>query len=275
MTQINLKQINLNMIVRATGSYMSNMQKLSLRNQREQRERCCECPIRHRAVCTYCGPQELALLDAIKFYKTFQPGQEIAAAGESTEFLGSVIDGVVALSKTLPDGRRQTVGLMFPSDFIGRPLQPVAQYDAIAVTPVRLCLFDRPRFERILRDTPVLQNRLLEMTLDELDAARDWMLLLGRKTANEKIATFLSILARRAAALDNRAPDDGLVFALPLTREAIADYLGLTIETVSRQITALRKAGVIELEDARNVRVPDYAALLSVAREDGDGGMIA
>jgi CRP/FNR family transcriptional regulator len=226
-------------------------------------------------VCTYCGPQELALLDAIKFYKTFLPGQEIVAAGEATDFLGSVLEGVVALSKTLTDGRRQTVGLMFPSDFLGRPQQPIAQHDAIAVTPVRLCLFDRPRFERILRDTPVLEKRLLEMTLDELDAARDWMLLLGRKTANEKIATFLTILACRAAALDNKAPGDGLVFALPLTREAIADYLGLTIETVSRQITALRKAGVIELVDARNIHVPDYAALLSVAGEDADGGMIA
>jgi len=254
---------------------MSSVLKLGLRNHRERHDSCCDCTIRNRAVCTYYGPQELALLDAIKFYKKFQPGQEIMAAGEVTEFLGSVVDGVVALSKALPDGRRQTVGLMFPSDFIGRPMQPMAHYDAIAVTPVRLCLFDRPRFERILRDTPALAKRLLEMTLDELDAARDWMLLLGRKTANEKIATFLSILAGRAAALEHKAPTDGLVFELPLTREAMADYLGLTIETVSRQITTLRKAGVIELVDARHLHVPNYAALLSVAGEDADGGMIA
>jgi CRP/FNR family transcriptional regulator len=270
-----LTQINPAAIVRGEEFYMSSMQKLNLRTQRDQRDHCWECPIRRRAFCSYCGPQELALLDAIKFYKSFSPGQEIVAAGEATEFLGSVIEGVVALSKTLPDGRRQTVGLMFPSDFIGRPMQPVALYDAIAVTPVRLCLFDRPRFERILRDTPALAKRMLEMTLDELDAARDWMLLLGRKTANEKIATFLSILAHRAAALENKPPADGLVFELPLTREAIADYLGLTIETVSRQITTLRKAGVIELADARHLRVPDYAALLAVAGEDADGGMIA
>jgi CRP/FNR family transcriptional regulator len=253
---------------------MSTMQKLSLRSLREPRENCADCAIRHQSVCTYCGPHELTLLDAIKFQKSFLPGQEIVAAGEATDFLGSVLDGVVALSKTLPDGRRQTVGLMFPSDFVGRPMQPVAHYDAVAVTPVRLCLFDRPRFERILRETPALGKRLLEMTLDELDAARDWMLLLGRKTANEKISTFLTILARRAAALNNEIPGDGLTFDLPLTREAIADYLGLTIETVSRQITALRKAGVIELVDARNIHVPDYAMLLSAAGEDADGGMI-
>lgn len=253
---------------------MSGLQKLNLKDSREPRERCADCTIRHRAVCTYCGPQELALLDAIKFYRSYAPGQEIVAAGEETDFLGSVVDGVVALSKTMADGRRQTVGLMFPSDFVGRAMRPVAPYDAVAVTPVRLCLFHRSRFERLLKETPALEKRLLEMTLDELDAARDWMLLLGRKTAQEKIASFLTILARRAAALDKVAPGDGLSFQLPLTREAIADYLGLTIETVSRQITALRKAGIIEVADARHVRVPNYVALLEASGEDADGGMI-
>lgn len=253
---------------------MATLVKLKLREPHELRERCADCTIRHRAVCSYAGPTELELLDSIKFYRNYEPGQEIVAAGERTDFLGSVIDGVVALSKTMVDGRRQTVGLMFPSDFVGRPMRPVAPYDATAVTPVRLCLFVRSQFERLVRQMPSLEKRLLEMTLDELDAARDWMLLLGRKTAQEKIATFLSILARRAAALENKAPGDGLAFQLPLSREAIADYLGLTIETVSRQITALKKGGVIELLDARSLRVPNYATLLEAAGEDADGGWI-
>lgn len=253
---------------------MQATQKLSGLEPWTGSERCADCAIRHRAVCAYCGPAELQALDAIKFYRNFEPGQEIVAAGEKTEFLGSVIEGVVALSKTMVDGRRQTVGLMFSSDFLGRPGRAVAPYDAVAVTPVRLCLFARSRFERLLRETPELEKRLLEMTLDELDAARDWMLLLGRKTAREKIATFLTILARRAAARANAAPGDGIRFELPLTREAVADYLGLTIETVSRQITALRKAGIIELVDARNIRVTDYLALLDTASEDADGGWI-
>ncbi len=250
------------------------IEKLKLRPPHELRERCADCTIRHRAVCSYCGADELAVLDAIKFYRSYEPGQEIVAAGEEADFLGSVVDGVVALSKTMADGRRQTVGLMFPSDFVGRPMRPAAPYDATAVTRVRLCLFVRSRFERLVREVPSLEKRLLEMTLDELDAARDWLLLLGRKTAQEKIATFLTILARRAAALENRRPEDGLSFELPLSREAIGEYLGLTIETVSRQMTNLRKMGVIELADARRVRVPDFAALLEAAGEDADGGWI-
>ncbi len=107
---------------------MPGLQKLNLRNTREPRERCADCTIRHRAICTYCSPNELALLDAIKFYKTFEPGQEIVAAGEETDFLGSVVDGVVALSKTLIDGRRQSVGLMFASDFVGRAMRPTTRW---------------------------------------------------------------------------------------------------------------------------------------------------
>ena len=237
-------------------------------------EHCADCPIRNRAICSQAGTDELEILNSVKHYRTYSPGQEIVAAGEFTATIGSVVEGVVSLSKTMLDGRRQMVGLMFPSDFIGRPKSPVAPYDAVAVTPVRLCLFSRPQFERLLRETPSIEQRLLEITLDELDAARDWMLLLGRKTAREKIATFLSILARRSAVLAAAPRIDGLTFELPLTREAIADYLGLTIETVSRQITALRKAGVIEMVDSRHIRVPDFAALLDAAGEDGDGGTI-
>lgn len=235
-------------------------------------ERCGACPIRNRAVCSYCGPAELAELDQTKFYREYAPGQEIVGEGEVTRTLGSVVSGVVALHKTMEDGRRQIVGLLFASDFIGRPLRPVAPYEAVAVTDVRMCLFRRSQFEEILARTPHIERRLLEMTLDELDAARDWMLLLGRKSAREKVASFLMILARRASELEKRPVDDPRAFAIPLSRESIAEYLGLTIETVSRQLTALRKDRIIELQGARSVSVTDYPALAVLAGiDDGSG----
>lgn len=246
----------------------------ALRSGGDAKARCADCAIRDRAVCTYCAPSELNLLDGIKSYRSFRPGQEIVAAGEETAFLGSVVEGVVSLSKTLADGRRQMVGLMFASDFVGRPMRPIADYDATAVTDVTLCMFSRAQFESLLRNTPALEKRLLEMTLNELDAARDWMLLLGRKTAREKIATFLLILSRRITVLSNADADGNRVIELPLTREAMADYLGLTIETVSRQFSALKREGVIELRDSRHVVIPDIANLLDVAGEDADGGLI-
>lgn len=228
-------------------------------------ERCSTCPIRHRAVCSHSTPSELVELDAAKYYQDYEPGQEIVGEGEPTKAMGSVVSGVVALHKTLEDGRRQMVGLLFPSDFIGRPLRPVAPYDAVAVTPVKMCMFHRDRFERILKESSNLEHRLLEMTLDELDAARDWMLLLGRKTARERLASFLMIVIRRQALLEKEAVRDGLIVEIPLTRESIAEFLGLTIETVSRQFTAMRKDGVLDLPDRRHAVVLDADRLQEIA----------
>jgi len=183
-------------------------------------------------------------------------------------FVGSIVSGVATLHKTLEDGRRQMIGMLFPSDFIGRPMRIVAPYEAVAVSPVRMCLFNRTQFETILKESRSLEQKLLEMTLDELDAAREWMVLLGRKTARERIATFLMILMQRRANLGKVALTNGLVFELPLTREAIAEYLGLTIETVSRQFTLARKDGLLEQIDRRTFKVLDLAALQLLAGED-------
>jgi CRP/FNR family transcriptional regulator len=237
---------------------------------------CQDCPIRHRAVCARCESGELEKLEQIKYYRKFEAGQSIIWAGDRMDFVGSVVTGIATLCQTMEDGRTQMVGLLLPSDFVGRPGRKMAAYDVVATTDVVMCCFRRTPFEDLMTHTPHIAQRLLEMTLDELDAAREWMLVLGRKTAREKIASLLSIIARRDAALHSRSNRSGaIVFDLPLTREAMADYLGLTLETVSRQISALKKDGVIELEGKRHVTVPDMARLMDEAGDDADGGMLA
>lgn len=211
------------------------------------------------------------MLDGMKSYRDYAPGEEIAAAGEETEHVGTIVEGVVALSKTMVDGRRQMVGLQFPSDFIGRPYRSVAPFDAVAVTNVRLCRFTRKRFEGLCSESPNLEKRLLEMTLDELDAAREWMLLLGRKSAREKLASFLVILARRAAGLTDAPLENRVAVELALTREQMSEYLGLTIETVSRQFSQLKREGVIALKSAREVAILDFARLLDASGDESDG----
>jgi len=240
----------------------------------EANTNCGECPIRHRAICAYCEEPELELLDDIKSYKTFQAGETIVWAGEELPLIGSVVYGVATLSRSLPDGRRQMVGLLLPSDFIGRPGRKVAPYDVVAVNEVLICHFKVKKFSNLIDNTPALERRLLDMTMDELDAAREWMLLLGRKTAREKIASMLVIFAIRGTELSKEKLGDGLRFEVPLTREAMADYLGLTIETVSRQFSALKKSGVITLEDARHIRVPDFGRLRAEASDDSDSGTL-
>lgn len=231
---------------------------------------CNECPIRQRAVCSLCDEQELDMLEDMKFYRSFEAGQTIVWAGDRMDFLGSVVHGIATLSQTMEDGRTQMVGLLLPADFAGRPGRAGAAYNVTASTDVLMCCFRRKPFEAMMVTTPHVAHRLLEMTLDELDAAREWMLVLGRKTAREKIASLLSIFARRTA-VGSILP---LQFELPLTREAMADYLGLTLETVSRQMSALRKDGVIQLDGKRRVVVPDLDRLMEAAGDDNDGGVL-
>lgn len=235
-----------------------------------ERTDCGSCPIRHKAVCSKCDDRELERLDAIKYYRNYEAGQPMAWCGEGLDFVASVVTGIAKLTQTMEDGRTQVVGLLQPSDFLGRPGRGVAGYDVTAVTDLTLCCFRRKPFEELLIEFPSISQRLLEMAMDELDAARDWMLVLGRKTAREKIASLLVIFARHQAALLLAKPGDDYVFDLPLTREAMADYLGLTLETVSRQISALKKDGVIILKSNRTINVPNFAALLRETGGDSD-----
>jgi len=234
---------------------------------------CENCPIRHRAVCAHCETEELRQLEEIKYYRSYEAGQPVVWAGDQMDFVASVVTGIATLSQTMEDGRTQMVGLLLPSDFLGRPGRAAAPYDVTSNSDLLLCCFRRRPFERLLIGTPHIASRLLEMTLDELDAAREWMLILGRKTAREKIASLLTIIAQREAGLQQTAPASGTSFDLPLTREAMANYLGLTLETVSRQISALKRDRVIVLEGKRKVTVPDFEALITESGDDADGGL--
>lgn len=232
--------------------------------------RCADCPIRHRAVCARCDADELEQLDAIKYYRSYEAGQPVIWSGDQMSFVGSVVTGIASLTQTMEDGRTQMVGLLLPSDFVGRPGRDGAAYDVVATTDLVMCCFRKKPFEDLMERTPHIAHRLLEMTLDELDAAREWMLVLGRKTAREKIASLLAIIARRNAALTPGGDTDTAEFDLPLTREAMADYLGLTLETVSRQMSALKRDGVIQLAGKRHVTVPDMTRLLDEAGTDSE-----
>jgi CRP/FNR family transcriptional regulator len=203
--------------------------------------------------------------------KFFNEGASIVGEDEREDFCAIVICGVAKLSRTFSNGRRQVVGLLFPSDIVGRPFG-TSPYQVDAATDILLCLIDKNRFEHLIRDNPRIEHGFSEHTLDELDAAREWMLVLGRMTAAEKVASFLLMVARRAEPVGHGTPGEasGRRVALPLDRSGVADYLGLRIETVSRQFTNLRQQSIIDTEEAgRVVRILDLPALERVAREPG------
>jgi CRP/FNR family transcriptional regulator len=191
----------------------------------------------------------------------------IAGASASENWCATVLAGVVKLSKALPDGRQQIVALLFPGDFLGRPFRAEFPYTAEAATDVHLCCYARTSFERFLKEHPKLKQAFLERVLDSVDAARDWMLLLGRKTAGEKVASLLvTILKRTGAATGSK---QGPELALPLTRTEMADYLGLRLETVSRQLRQLETSGAIKRRDVRRISALDGEKLVRAAGLDG------
>ena len=171
----------------------------------------------------------------------------------------NVIKGVVKLTNVTQDGRQQIVGLQFAPDFLGRPFGDRTQVSAEAATDVELCSFPKATIEALIKENADLEHKLHEQALTQLDEARGWMLALGRKTAGEKIAYFLYWVATHND--PTRQCNDDVELKIPLTRSEIADFLGLTIETVSRQFTKLRKEGLIDAVDRNAIVIKSMEKL--------------
>ena len=170
----------------------------------------------------------------------------------------NIMRGVVKLSKTLEDGRQQIVGLQFAPDLVGRLYASESPMTAEAASDVDVCRVPRRVLERLIDGNPELRKRLMDQSLRELDEARDWMVTLGRKTAAEKVASLLLLIATH---LDPDAEGERRVFDLPVSRLDIADYLGLTIETVSRQLSKLKGEKVISITANRHIEVLNFTKL--------------
>jgi CRP/FNR family transcriptional regulator len=218
--------------------------------------------IRNRAICAGLETDELAVLGRLGRKQKFSKGQAIFWEGDDAVVVANVIEGVLKVSMSMSDGREQIVGVVFSSDFIGRPFGQQSPHSVTALTDAELCIFSRSTFDSFARQHPELEHKLLRRTLTELDRAHEWMLLLGKKSATERIATLLLEMSVRlgetGCTVDNGALD---AFELPLDRQQIGDVLGLTIETVSRQFSRLKADGVIHLPDRRSVAIRDRARL--------------
>ncbi len=240
-----------------------NPERLDIHNS-EVPALCRACEARHGGVCGALSAEQLTELNKHSKRRRVKAGGEIVGQGESMATYSNVLSGVVKLSKMMADGRQQIVGLQFAPDFLGRPFLKESQVSAEAAVDTELCSMPKAVIDRMLNDTPELEHKLHEQALNELDEARDWMLTLGRKTAQEKVASFLYLIA------SNINPEEGNVckFDLPLTRADIADFLGLTIETVSRQMTKLRRDGVITIENNRHLTCASLERLRDAADID-------
>lgn len=221
---------------------------------------CRSCEARHRGICGALSSEQLVRLSKHTTKRLHRVDEEIGFDGQQVRQYSNILKGVVKLTKLMSDGRQQIVGLQFAPDFLGRPFRRESGITSEAATEVRLCTFPASAIEDMISESPELEHRLHEQALRELDEAREWMLTLGRKSASEKVASFLFLIASHIDP-EVQLTEGEVRFELPLKRADIADFLGLTIETVSRQVTNLRKRGIISLENNRTVIVPSIEAL--------------
>ncbi|MBX6321330.1 MAG: helix-turn-helix domain-containing protein [Rhodospirillaceae bacterium] len=218
---------------------------------------CADCGVREQTLCGALQPEEMARMAAITQRVRFKAHEPIFGEGEPAAHVYNVTGGMVKIYKLLPDGRRQITGFLGVGDFLGMAIGDTYAYSAEAITEARLCRFQRSKLEALLIAMPQLQRRLFVMASTELCAAQDQMLLLGRKTARERLCSFLLYLSQRAV----RSGQKPSPVLMPMTRADIADYLGLTTETVSRTLTQLKSRGLIALLPGGKVRLNDPEAL--------------
>lgn len=181
-------------------------------------------------------------------------GEEVFAEGDAAEFFYKVVSGTVRTYKLLSDGRRQIDAFHLAGDIFGIEAGAEHRFSAEAVDGATVIAFRRSRLDSLTQQNPAFGEQVMSSMIRNLERAQEHMLLLGRKTAQEKIASFLLDLAQRMHEDDQ--------FELPMQRTDIADHLGLTIETVSRTLTQFARQGLIKLAaSSRNVVLANKPAL--------------
>jgi CRP/FNR family transcriptional regulator len=218
---------------------------------------CQTCEVRDNAICAALDDDDLRQLSSIATAVKLEPGGTVFFEGDDSTYLFNVVTGAVRLSKLLPDGRRQITGFLFEGDFLGLAVADVYVYTAEALTEASLCRFHRARLRKLMERLPKLEHELLKLSSNELTQAQDQLMMLGQKTAIERLTTVLLELGERIGRPDN----GGWKLELPMTRSDLADYMGLTTETVSRTFTRLRDQNVVKTPDMRLVHIPNPGEL--------------
>jgi CRP/FNR family transcriptional regulator len=219
------------------------------------------CEVRAITVCSAIDDADLARLATIAVVTEVPAGQCFVDGGEPATCFFVITAGTAKLFKLLPDGRRQIIRFVGPGQFFGLAASDIYTFSAEAIEPVCYCRFQRAHLRALMDDFPLMEERLLEVASAELVAAQEQMLLLGRKTARERLASFLLMQSRQGLPCGHSRHR----FTLPMTRGDIADYLGLTIETVSRTLTKLRTEGLIDIASQNELTVCDPVALENLA----------
>ena len=229
---------------------------------------CFGCEVRSLAICRVLGCDDLAAMRRLGWTLQLRAGQPLFHEGDAATRVFTLTRGALKLYKLLPDGRRQVTGFMFPGDYLGITVDDEYAFTVEAVADSQLCWFPRSRFGDFIEDRPHVERELYRIAAHELAAAQAQMVLLGRKTASERLASFFQTLLERA---EKAAGYPVRMIDLPMSRLDIADYLGLTKETVSRVLASLKSRRIVRLDALARVEVIDRRGLAEIAGGHGAG----
>ena len=196
---------------------------------------------------------------------TWKAGQALYHESDKANRVYEVVSGVLRLSRVSENGRRQVIAFGYPGDIVGFPCNGLHHTDCDVIETAQVISHSRYALESGDGD-PVLHQRLLKAALNDISAMQDHFMMLGRKKSHEKIASFFMVLAKRVGTPVGSYTQ----FKLPMCRSDIADFLGLTTETVSRTITALRKQGIIALDGVQTIVVLDPHRLEETCEAEGN-----
>ncbi len=196
--------------------------------------------------------------------KGIEAKDHVFVEGDQKSHVYQVETGAVCLYTVLPDGRRHVIDFAFGGDIVNLGAGPIEVYNAQALIPTRVRCLPQTSLRRLAEREPEMAIRIYEAIAEELSSTRAHLVSVARHSATERVVTFLLSMSRR-----NRFHDrDPQTIDLPMSRGDIADYLGLTIETVSRTFSKLKAAGLIEIDQCTSLRLVDIAALKAIA--DGE-----
>ena len=242
------------MLVVAPSQFHASQIRPSAPVASNQKSFCPGCPVRSIGVCgTDCGGAEVDLIGSLSRRIAYQHKAALMEEGGPAQHAFNVTSGTVILSRTLPDGRRQVMGFAVAGDFLGLTMRNSNSMTAMALGHVEVCRMQRSHLRDLAQQYPVFLAQLHDMMANELDSAHDHMMLLGRRTVEEKVACFLLTLRARIYRNQSLSPR----VDLPMTRQDIADYLGVTIETISRTLSKMARNRLL-------VIVPDGVRLLDI-----------
>jgi CRP/FNR family transcriptional regulator len=232
---------------------------------------CHDCDARHLGMCDALSDGDMGSLARVAQRMNVPAGKAFIEEGADARYFYDVSHGDVRVFKSLADGRRQVTGFMGAGHFLGLALHGKYAFSAEAMNDVQLCRFDRAALQKVFQEFPALERKLLDVATHELVVAQEQMLLLGRKTALERVASFLMAWAER---LDLHVSGARLAaaftMALPMNRTDLADYLGLTIESVSRAFSRLKQDGLIAFSHSHEVRILKPQKLIKMTNGDDD-----